>query len=198
MYTTDAVLLSVRESGEHDLFASFFTRDFGKVTAKVRGARKHTTKQGNFLHSFARARISFILGKGGALMAGVTSEYEYPAISQNLIASGYTTSFLSLCDKLIYEYASDEKLWGAIEAVLVSAESIASSSADERQKREALWKEEKMWIIGLLEVLGLGTSDVRLEGARDKAHLDQYLHAALQSKCNTPVSFFGMKMGVLL
>jgi hypothetical protein len=195
MYTTDAILLSVRESGEHDILASFFTRDFGKVTAKVRGARKHTTKQGNFLHSFARARVSFILGRGGAIMAGVTSECEYPAISQDLVASGYATSFLSLCDKLIYEYAADEKLYNAIEGVLSSANTIAVSSGNERQKREDLWKEEKIWLIGLLEVLGLGTSDLRLEELRNKTHLDQYLHAALQSKCNTPVSFFGMRMG---
>lgn len=194
MYTTDAILLGIRESGEHDVLASFFTRDFGKVTAKVRGARKQTTKQGNFLHSFARTRMSFILGKGGAILAGVTSEQEYSAIGDDLIAHGYATSFLSLCDKLIYEYAADEGLWNVMDKALASANSIVSSPLGQHQKQEALWKEEKMWIIGLLDALGIGTSDLRLEALRDRSHLDQYLHAALQRKCNTAVSFFGMKM----
>lgn len=198
MYTTDAILLGVRESGEHDVLASFFTRDFGKVTAKVRGARKHTTKQGNFLHSFGRTNISFVLGKGGAILTGVTSEEEYPAIAQDLIAHGYATSFLSLCDKLIYEYAVDEALWSLIDKALMGANTIVSSTSDERSKREALWKEEKMWIMGLLEALGIGTSDLHLDALRNRAHFDQYLHAALERKCNMPVSFFGMKMGATL
>lgn len=193
MYTTDAILLTVRESGEHDLLASFFTRDFGKVTAKVRGARKNVTKQGNFLHSFARARISFILGKGGAILAGVVSEEEYPTVASHLLAHGYVASFLSLCDKLIYEYDADEELWNVILGSLDEA-SAAVSLPDEQSRRRRLWKSEKLWIMGLLRALGVGTSDVRFNQAMNRARLDYELQSALQRKCNTPVSFFGIRM----
>ena len=194
MYTTDAIVLSSRPSGEHDTLVFFFTRDFGKVVAHVRASRKHTTKQGNFLHSFGLLRISFILGKGGPILSGATDVSSAQAVATHLFAQAYLHSFFLLCDKLMYEYASEERIWTLLQTALNDAERIAQGEASELAKRSRLWEREKVWIVELLSVLGVG--GVQLEGIRSRAQMDSYLSSILRSRFDTPTAFFGATVGV--
>lgn len=193
MHTTDAIVLSSRPSGEHDTLVSFFTRDFGKVAARVRASRKHTSKQGNFLHSFGLLRISFILGKGGPILSGVTDASSAQVLAGHLFAQAYLHSFFLLCDKLMYEYAPEDRIWALLQGALDDAERIAASKASEAAKRSRLWEREKVWIVELLSALGVGS--VRLEGIHSRAQMDSYLSGLLRSRFDVPTAFFGATVG---
>jgi len=191
VYQTNAIVLARRPLGEHDELVSFYTQDFGKLVIRVRGIKKTTTKQGNFLHTFGVTGISFILGKGGPLLSGVVSVRAYPGVTNHLLAHGYTGSFLALCDKLLYEYAKDDALWKLLVTVLEEAEQI---SQEEGEAKETLWAKEKMWLVSLMETLGVLPRMLHTEKAANKSQFDHYLQRVLEDKFNTPLSFFGLRM----
>lgn len=191
MYTTEAIVLKSVASGEADELTVCYTRDFGKMTIKTRGARKSTTKQGNFTHSFSLLRLSFILGRnGGAILSGVRDERTHDALSTDLYACGYVSSFLRLCDDIAYDGQHDEKLWRLIVSVLHEGDAIARSGTQD--KRAFLWHKEKMWLVQLLDVLGLRPRTLHVERAQNQRQLDMYLKRILQRKFERSISFFGL------
>ncbi|MEX2007951.1 MAG: DNA repair protein RecO [Candidatus Spechtbacterales bacterium] len=192
MYTTDAIILSSRPSGEADELISCYTKDFGKLAIKVKGAKKITTKQGNFLHSFALVRLSFVLGRGGAICSGVTDIENYPHTNRDLYATGYVAAFLALCDTVCYDNQPDEALWQLLTKVLREAEEASSGNAQD--KNALLWHKEKIWLISLLDVWGIKPPHLSIEHATNKRQLDHYLQTLLQRKLERPISFFGLKV----
>lgn len=187
MYTTDAIVLKIIPVGEADELVSFYTSDFGKMVIKVRGSKKITTKQGNFLHDMALVRISFIMGRAGAILSGIKSIKAYRALSSDLYGCGYTMSYLALCDKLIYEGMSDPALWRLLISVLDEAEELTRSS-----KQKLLWQREKLWLMELMNILGLKPNDVNLDRIKNPHQLDYYLQGMLENKFEQPISFFGL------
>jgi DNA repair protein RecO len=191
MYTTAAIVLKSITSGEADELTSCYTRDFGKIMIKARGAKKRTTKQGNFTHPFSLLRLSFILGRnGGAILSGVRDEYTHNALAADLYACGYVSSFLRLCDEIAYEGQHDKKLWQLLVSVLSEGDTIAKSNTQD--KRALLWHKEKMWLVQLLDVLGVRPSTLNIESVRSQPQLDAYLKRLLQQKFERPISFFGL------
>lgn len=187
MYTTDAIVLRIISVGEADELVSFYTSDFGKMLVKVRGSKKITTKQGNFLHDMALIRISFIMGRAGAILSGIKSIKAYRALSSDLYGQGYTMSYLTLCDKLIYEGMSDPTLWRFLVSVLDEAEELTRSS-----KQKLLWQREKMWLVELMSILGLKPKAIHLDRIKNHRQLDYYLQGVLENKFEQSITFFGL------
>ena len=187
MYTTDAIVLKIISVGEADELVSFYTHDFGKMVIKVRGSKKITTKQGNFLHHMALVRISFIMGRAGAILSGIKSIKAYRALSSDLYGSGYTMSYLTLCDKLIYEGARDPTLWSLFISVLDEAEELTHNS-----KQKLLWQREKLWLVELMNILGFKPKTVNLDRIKNPRQLDYYLQRVLENKFEQPITFFGL------
>lgn len=187
MYSTDAIVLSIAESGEHDLYVSFYTKEFGKIRAKVRAARKRTTKQGAFLHEPAVVRISFVLGRAGAVLSGIKSVEGCPALSRNVAARGYALSFFALCNTVLYDGQKDRALWNLLRRVLDEA---ADTEYDQDSARY-LWKREKVWLLSLLKLSGLRVDMEKINRSRDPAHLDRTIRRLLEHQFERSVSFFG-------
>ena len=72
-YSTEALVISSRESGESDRFFSLFTRDFGLVRARATAVRSEKSRMRYALQDFSRANVSLIRGKRGWRVAGATS-----------------------------------------------------------------------------------------------------------------------------
>ena len=181
MYQTHAIVLTSQESGEHDSFVSFFTQEFGKIRVKVRGAKKHTTKQGTFLDSFSLLHICFVFGKYSPILTSVSQAQCFCNIQNSLYALGYVQSFLELVDNVVYEHQKDLHIWELLKSVLVG------TNADTHQD---LWSAEKKWLLSLLYILGSAFPNNRVSYKKNIL-LDKDIRVALEQVSNTHISFFG-------
>lgn len=187
MYTTDAIILTTENKGEHDRSVSLYTRKFGKIRVTAKGSRKLTTKQGNFLHNIAICECSFVSGRGGYILTGIQNKKFFGKLNANLFTLGYVTAFLNLVDSIAYEGQHDRAIWELLLNNLETAENIAKQKIDVAGK---LWQKEKLWVVELLNVLGLGPSNLNLEKINSQKDLDAYLKNLLENKLEQRVRFF--------
>jgi recombinational DNA repair protein (RecF pathway) len=69
-YTTDALVLTQHEYGEHDRTFALFTQDFGLVYARASAVRKMESKMRSALPLFAPASVSLVRGTRGWRVTG--------------------------------------------------------------------------------------------------------------------------------
>ncbi|MDP4010281.1 MAG: DNA repair protein RecO [Candidatus Spechtbacteria bacterium] len=189
MYSTEAIVLGSVESGEADEMVSFYTKDFGKLSIKVKGSKKSTTKQGNFLHKPSVVAFNFVSARAGYILSGIKSIRDYSAISENIYALAYTSSFLGLASGIFYEGQKDEQTWNLLVSVLEESSDLAEKNAE----REQFWKKEKEWLIYLLHILGLKPEKLELGNINDASGIDKYIHDLLTNKLERPIEFFGLR-----
>lgn len=201
MYTTEAIILSIKRLGEADELVNFYTKDFGKLLIKAKSAKKITTRQGNFFHSPAIVRCSFVPTRAGFTLSGIKSLKEYPKISNNIFASGFVISFLELSNLVVHEGQKDKKLWNLIVRVLEEASGVVDESncaidcaRGEMDARRTLWRMEKAWLLTLLAVLGLKPDKLELSSIKSPSGLDTHIKGILQDKFERSIYFFGLKM----
>jgi DNA repair protein RecO len=63
IYTTEAFVISSRNSGESDKLFKIFTRDFGVISAKATGIRKIESRLRFFVQDFKYIEASLVKGK---------------------------------------------------------------------------------------------------------------------------------------
>ena len=62
-YLTEALILSVRNMGEADRLAVFFSREHGKISAAAYGARRPRSRLAGTVQSFAQVSVSLMPGR---------------------------------------------------------------------------------------------------------------------------------------
>lgn len=136
-YSTKAVVLGREPKGEFDEVLTLYTRDFGKISAVVKGVRRITSKLSGHLQvgSFATIRL---IRRGGMQLLEAFSH-----------SSGLTEGlhrFLVFIDRMTPYEASDPHLWYGVEYVI---ESDVFGKAD-REKQNRVYRR-------FLKILGFGT-----------------------------------------
>ena len=187
MHTTDAIVLNIKNIGEHNQFVSLYTKNFGKIRVVAKSSRKITTKQGNFLHALGVYECSFVSGRSGYILAGIQSKETYFGANSNLFALGYITAFFKLVDSVVYDNLQDLNIWKFLVVSLNEAEEITKQAFDIQNK---LWQKEKLWVIELLNILGLKPQIFSLDNIRTQREMDMYLKEILENKIEERVSFF--------
>ncbi|MBM3260979.1 hypothetical protein FJY93_01030 [Candidatus Kaiserbacteria bacterium] len=71
-YCTEAIVLSMRESGESDQALALLTRDFGLVWARAGAMRREYSKMRYSLQLYAHASVSLVRGKANWRAAGAS------------------------------------------------------------------------------------------------------------------------------
>lgn len=189
MYSTEALILNRISNGEADELVSFYTKDFGKLVIKAKGAKNFTTKQGNFLHELSVVRISFIFGRRFYILSGINNIKTYSRISQDFLAIGYISGFFLLCDKLFYENYKDEEMWYLLNKVFEDTEKAFKTN----ELASALWYHEKSWILSMLSSLGLISEKLEVQNIKSKRQLDKYINNLLEGK----IEHFGMRLNAV-
>lgn len=72
-YSTDALVVGARQSGENDRTFALYTHDFGLVFARATAVRKESSRMRYALQTYARANVSLVKGKRGWRLAGATA-----------------------------------------------------------------------------------------------------------------------------
>lgn len=194
MYITDAIVLRVWEKGENDFMVSFFTKDFGKMVITVRGAKKIETKQGNLLHKFSVVKIMFIMGRHSPILRSIMEVRFFPEINSNLYGYGYLSSFLVLCDKILYENTKDEGLWDLLNSAISDVSLIIKENKKVDMVCRELWSKEKEWLYLLIDIMGVKEyNEIKdIDKIDNRKKVDLFFKERLEKSFNIPVDFFGL------
>src|SRR3989338_9136209 len=109
-YFTEAFVLDIQEKGECDSLIIFYTRDFGKITAKAKSIKKIISKSAGHLQPLNFANIRLIEKNGFQIIDALTSESCVKLkINQDSFAK-----FLNIAKFIkdaTFEYHPDYRFW---------------------------------------------------------------------------------------
>lgn len=168
-YSTRAIVLGRRSSGEESLSASLLTEDFGLIRARSQGARKQGAKMSAGLQTLSRSDVTLLRGKDGWRMAGAVLETNW---SRALSADGRLRAarVLELADRLIRGEHEDAELFAVLSSFLAA---LAGRSEEEQDAIEMLA------VVRLLHALGLDAGDIY--GAPE-AYADEAISRAREAR----------------
>ena len=87
-YSTEALVLKSRESGESDRTYALYTKDFGLVRARATAVRTEASRMRYALQNYARANVSLVRGKHGWRIVGATALQETLGNTENVSIFG--------------------------------------------------------------------------------------------------------------
>lgn len=143
VYRTMAVVLRRHDLGEADRILTLFTRDYGKIKAVAKGARKPQSKKAGHVELFALVDVLLSQGRSLEVVSQVEMREAFPRIREDLIRATYAAHFAELVDAFTEE--QDESR--AVYELLVAGLNWLVETDDPR--REARYYE-----LHLLEVSG--------------------------------------------
>lgn len=109
-YVTSAIVLSTKNYLEHDRIVDLFTRDLGKIRARVPGGRKLLSKFSPHL-GVLREVIVRLVHKHSFTIADALTENSFSEIRGNVRKLGAALNVLSLIRVLFAEQEPDNRLW---------------------------------------------------------------------------------------
>jgi len=105
LFTTNAIVIRSLHYGESDKIVTFFTRDFGKLKAIVKGARRSRKRFQNALDLFSHLRLIFFDREEMGLARGQNGDIldSFPRIREDLKKIFYGNYFLELVNEMAGE-----------------------------------------------------------------------------------------------
>jgi DNA repair protein RecO (recombination protein O) len=110
---SEAIVLKTYDFRETSLIASFFTKDFGKVSGLIKGIRKEPHRYGGLPLVFSRHIVVFYGGpkRDLSLVIQCDAEEEFLSIRQDLKKSNYANYFIELLDSVTQAYDKNAELF---------------------------------------------------------------------------------------
>ncbi len=102
-FRTEALILARSDFGEADRLLTLFSREFGKIRAVAKGARKPQSRKTGHVELFMRSR--FLLAKGRDLFVITQAELveAYPALRADLVRTTYASYACELLNRFTQE-----------------------------------------------------------------------------------------------
>ncbi|MEN9561699.1 MAG: hypothetical protein RIQ56_972 [Candidatus Parcubacteria bacterium] len=126
-YSTEALVVGSRESGESDRMYLLFTKDFGLVRARASAVRQEKSKMRYALQNFSRAHVSLVRGKRGWRLAGATAVFTSVGKDTKGIAAFARIS--ELANRLIAGEERNDYLFSALSDAHQALLTVESSKA---------------------------------------------------------------------
>lgn len=102
-YRTEGVVLRRSDFGEADRLLTLFTRDFGKVRAIAKGARKPQSRKTGHVELFMRSRFLIATGRNLDLITQAEIIEVFDGLRQDLIRTTYAAYVVELLDQFTAE-----------------------------------------------------------------------------------------------
>jgi DNA repair protein RecO (recombination protein O) len=101
-FKTHAIVIRSLPYGESDKVVTFFTRDFGKLKAIIKGARRSRKRFQNALDLFSHLRLLFFDREGMGLVRGESCDIldSFPRIREDLKKILYGNYFVELMNEM--------------------------------------------------------------------------------------------------
>jgi len=98
-YRSEAIVLKRTDFGEADRLLTLFTRDFGKVRAIAKGARKPQSRKTGHVELFMRTTCFFAKGRDIDILTQAEMVDAYLALREDLVRTTYAAYAVELLDR---------------------------------------------------------------------------------------------------
>lgn len=122
----DALVMSRSHLGDTDLSLVLFTRQYGKLHARLRGARKPLSKLAGSLEPFSRGTVVCAQGIGGLTIIGTETIPLKSTARTHLLAIGTASVASEFIIRLTEERHRDVRLFQLLHDFLLAIEQCAS------------------------------------------------------------------------
>lgn len=106
-FRSEAIVLRRSDFGEADRMLTLYSREFGKIRALAKGARKPQTRKSGHVELFMRSNFMFAKGKNIDIVTQAELIEAYPAIRENLVRTTYASYVVELLDNFTVEEDRD-------------------------------------------------------------------------------------------
>jgi DNA repair protein RecO (recombination protein O) len=134
LFTSDAIVIRSFNYGESDKIVTFLTKDFGKVRAIAKGARRSKKRFQNALDLFSHIRLDFFDREGMGLVRAESCDIcsSFRLIREDLKKIYYGTYFLELVNEMTGEREAHPE---AFDLLLSCLAALETSEPQEDQLR---------------------------------------------------------------
>ena len=106
-YRSEAIVLRRTDFGEADRLLTLYSREYGKIKALAKGARKPQTRKTGHVELFMRTAFMFAKGKSIDIITQAELVEAYPALREDLVRTTYGAYGAELLDSLTPEADRD-------------------------------------------------------------------------------------------
>ncbi len=103
LYTANAIVLRRIEFGETDRITTLYTREFGKISAIAKGARKPISRLTGATETLTYGKFQLATGKTLDVITQVEVRHSFPRIRSNLRQLAYATYLAELVERFVEE-----------------------------------------------------------------------------------------------
>ena len=143
-YQADAIVLRRLDYGEADRIVTLLTREYGKLAAIAKGARRGTARAGSSLDLFARSRMMLAKGRNLDVVTQVEHRGDVRHISGDLDRTAYACLVSEVVDKVLEDRHPVDEMFTLV------VDTLDRLNATERSPRaDAAW-----FVMRILDQLG--------------------------------------------
>ncbi len=143
-YQADAIVLRRLDYGEADRILTLLTREYGKLAAIAKGARKSKGGMGSSLDLFARSRMLLAKGRSLDVVAQVERRGNVGHIAGDLERTAYACLVVEVVDKVLEDRHPMDDVF---ELVVATLERL--NGPDRSARADAAW-----FLLRILDLLG--------------------------------------------
>ena len=134
IHTTDAIVLRKHDIRETSLLVVFYTRDFGKITGLIKGARGPRGPLGYQVQIFTLNRVVFYDSKRSGIHTVSQCDLLdfFEIIRKDIVRTGYACYFVELIDALTEDTDRNEEIYNLL---VNSLELLKSKASPKRISR---------------------------------------------------------------
>jgi DNA repair protein RecO (recombination protein O) len=98
-YRTESIILRRTDFGEADRLLTLFSREYGKIRAIAKGARKPQTRKAGHVELFMRTNFLIAKGKNIDIITQAELVEAYGALREDLVRTTYASYIVELLDR---------------------------------------------------------------------------------------------------
>ncbi|WP_420632111.1 DNA repair protein RecO [Candidatus Leptofilum sp.] len=102
-FRSEAIVLRRTDFGEADRLLTLYTRDFGKIKAIAKGARKPQSRKTGHVEQFMRSNFLFASGRDIAILTQAEMVEPYSALRDDLVLTTYAAYLVELLHRFTVE-----------------------------------------------------------------------------------------------
>lgn len=115
---TEAIILRRTDFGEADRLLTLYSRDYGKIKALAKGARKPNSRKTGHVELFMRTQFMIATGRDIGVVTQAELVENYPALRDDLVRTTYAAYAVELLDRFTVEEDKNGRLYDLLQQAL--------------------------------------------------------------------------------
>ncbi|MFQ5436124.1 MAG: DNA repair protein RecO [Anaerolineae bacterium] len=117
-YRSEAIVLKRSDFGEADRLLTLYTREYGKIRAIAKGARKPQSRKTGHVELFMRSSCFFAKGRDLDILTQAEMVEAYAALREDLVRTTYAAYAVELLDRFTVDEDPHPDIYSLLAAVL--------------------------------------------------------------------------------